>query len=46
MIVTQAVATIPVTGGVVAGLVTVAIFDPGAWTTFSTVRDRPGEVHL
>lgn len=43
---TGAVSSIPVTGGVVAGFVTVPIFDPGSWAAFGTVGDRPGEIHL
>lgn len=43
---TQAVSSIPVTSRVVAGLVTVPIFDPGSWAAFCTVRNWPGEVNL
>lgn len=43
---TEAISTIPVAGRVVAGFVAVAVLNPRPWAALSTVRDRPGQVHL
>ena len=43
---TSTVSSIPLAGGVVAGLVTVAIFDPASWAALLTVWHRPRQVHL
>lgn len=43
---TCAISSVPVTCRVVAGLVTVPVFDPGSRAAFSTVGNRPGEIHL
>lgn len=43
---TEAVPPVPVAGRVVAGFVTVAVFDPRSWAALGTVGDRPGQVHL
>lgn len=43
---TDAISSVPVAGGVVAGFVTVAILDPGTWAALGTVGDRPGQVDL
>lgn len=43
---TRAITTIPITGRIVARLVTIAVFNPGARAALGTVWHRPCQINL